>query len=107
MSPLNKVRSQKVQELQQNNDQLFAELRKANEKYLDVRVENNKMKDQITMLNKNIDQLRAKAGPPQKRASSAVGTAMRKKVSATQRDEPASFGLQPSKQMSAMPPSIH
>ena len=50
MSPVNKVRTQKVQELQHNNDQLFAELRKANEKYLDVRVENNKMKDQIQTL---------------------------------------------------------
>lgn len=45
MSPLNKVRSQKVQELQHNNDQLFSELKKANEKYLDARVENNKLKD--------------------------------------------------------------
>ena len=45
MTQVNKVRSQKVQELQDNNDQLFSELRKANEKYLDVRVENNKLKD--------------------------------------------------------------
>ena len=50
MSPLNKVRSQKVQELQHNNDQLFSELKKANEKYLDARVENNKLKDQIVQL---------------------------------------------------------
>ena len=98
MSPVNKVRTQKVQELQQNNDQLFAELRKANEKYLDVRVENNKMKDQITTLNKNIDSLRRLGnGSAPKRASSAVATAMRKKISSTQRDEPVNFGLQPTK----------
>ena len=36
-----------MSELQDSNDQLFSELRKANEKYLDVRVENNKLKDQV------------------------------------------------------------
>lgn len=54
------MRSQTVAELQENNDQLFGELRKANEKYLDVRVENNKLKDQIQTLKLQIDQLKAK-----------------------------------------------
>ena len=44
-SPITKAASQKMTDLQLNNDQLFNELRKANEKYLDVRVENNKLKD--------------------------------------------------------------
>ena len=60
MTQVNKVRVQKVQDLQDSNDQLFAELRKANEKYLDVRVENNKLKDQIQTLKLSVDQLRSK-----------------------------------------------
>ena len=107
MSPVNKVRTQKVQELQQNNDQLFAELRKANEKYLDVRVENNKMKDQIQTLKQSIDSLRSKTGSTSKgRALSAVANGQRKKVSATQREEPVTYGLQPQKQLSSNVPSM-
>ena len=34
---------------------MFSELRKANEKYLDVRVENNKLKDQINGLKNQVD----------------------------------------------------
>jgi hypothetical protein len=37
-------------ELQRNNEQIYHELRKANEKYLNQRVENNKLKDEIQML---------------------------------------------------------
>lgn len=40
----------KISELLRNNDQLYQELRKANEKYLNQRVENNKLKDEIQML---------------------------------------------------------
>ena len=98
MSPVDQMRSQKVQELKQNNDQLFTELRMANEKYLGVRVENNKMKDEITTLSKNIDALRRLGhSPAPKRSSSAVGSEIRKKISATQRDDPVNFGLQPAK----------
>ena len=60
MAQVNKVRSQKVQELQDSNDQLFSELRKANEKYLDVRVDNNKLKDQVQNLKLTIDSLKIK-----------------------------------------------
>ena len=60
MTQVNKMRSAQLQDLQDSNEQLFSELRKANEKYLDVRVENNKLKDQIQSLRLNIDQMKAK-----------------------------------------------
>ena len=50
---MNKGRAQKQQQpqyLQTSNDELFNELRQANEKYLDVRIENNKLKDTINTL---------------------------------------------------------
>ena len=46
--------------LQESNDQLFNELRQANEKYLDVRIENNKLKDTINSLKLQIEQLKSK-----------------------------------------------
>ncbi len=44
------LQEKKISELQRNNDSLFAELRKANEKYLNQRVESNKLKDEIQIL---------------------------------------------------------
>ena len=54
-SPISKVSSKEVTDLRHNNDQLFNELRKTNEKYLDVRVENNKLKDQILSLKQSLE----------------------------------------------------
>ncbi len=45
----------KIGELQRNNDNLFIELRKANEKYLNQRVENNRLKDEIQLLQSSLD----------------------------------------------------
>ena len=45
--------------MQDSNDQLFNELRKANEKYLDVRVENNKLKDSVQQMKLSLDQMRS------------------------------------------------
>jgi hypothetical protein len=39
-----------MQELLKSNDQIYTELRKATEKYLNQRVENTKLKDEIQML---------------------------------------------------------
>ena len=46
----NKDNEKKMSELLRNNDQIYQELRKANEKYLNQRVENNKLKDEIQIL---------------------------------------------------------
>ena len=40
----------KVSELIKSNDQLYSELRKTNERYLNQRVENAKLKDEIQIL---------------------------------------------------------
>lgn len=56
-----------MQELLKNNDQLYAELRKTNERYLNQRVENAKLKDEIQILQNQLDQnLRS---PPQNESS--------------------------------------
>ena len=47
----------KVSELIKSNDQIYMELRKANEKYLNQRVENTKLKDEILVLQQQIDHL--------------------------------------------------
>lgn len=36
-----------MNELQRNNEQLYEQLRTANDKYLNLKVENNKLKDEI------------------------------------------------------------
>lgn len=40
----------KVSELQRNNEQLYEQLRASNDKYLNLKVENNKCKDEIHLL---------------------------------------------------------
>ncbi len=45
-----------MQELLKNNDQLYSELRKTNERYLNQRVENTKLKDEIQMLQNQLEQ---------------------------------------------------
>lgn len=39
--------SVRLQELQQNTDQLFGELRRANDRYMEQQVENRRLKDQV------------------------------------------------------------
>ena len=48
----------KLQELQQNTEQLFGELRKANEKKIQLQVENRKLLDQVHVLNLQVEDLR-------------------------------------------------
>lgn len=87
-SPMTKVNSKKMNDLQQNNDQLFNELRKANEKYLDVRVENNKLKDQITTLKHSLET--AKTKEIKRHASASVGgvsSSVKRKQAVTQRED--------------------
>lgn len=43
-------------ELLKNNDHIYQELRKATEKYLNQRVENSKLKDEIQILNSQLEQ---------------------------------------------------
>lgn len=45
--------------MQRNNEQIYQELRKANEKYLNQRVENNKLKDENHILKNNLEEAQA------------------------------------------------
>ena len=45
----------KVTELVKSNDQLYGELRKTNERYLNQRVENAKLKDEIQILHAQLE----------------------------------------------------
>ena len=77
-----------------NSDQvgmLFSELRQANEKYLDVRIENNKLKDQINSQKITIEKLKIDATAVNRNrvVSSPVqrnGGVLRKKTPATSQD---------------------
>lgn len=53
-----------------NNEQIYSELKKANEKYLNQRVENSKLKDEINVLQGQIDQLHTKVKKLQQTVSS-------------------------------------
>lgn len=44
-----------MNELLKNNDHIYQELRKATEKYLNQRVENSKLKDEIQILQGQLD----------------------------------------------------
>ena len=46
-----------MSELIKSNYQIYLELRKANEKYLNQRVENTKLKDEIQSLQSQIEQI--------------------------------------------------
>lgn len=50
--------SVRLQELQQNTDQLFGELRRANDRYMEQQVENRRLKDQVQVLQLQIEDLR-------------------------------------------------
>ena len=47
--------SKKMQDLLKSHDQIYQELRKATEKYLNQRVENTKLRDEIQMLQTQLD----------------------------------------------------
>ena len=47
---------QRVNELLRSNDQIYQELRRANEKYLNQRVDNNKLKDEIQSLHNSLEE---------------------------------------------------
>jgi hypothetical protein len=48
----------RLQELQSNTDSLFNELRKANDKCIEVQIENRKLKDKIQVLSLQMEDLR-------------------------------------------------
>jgi len=50
--------SVRLQELQSNTDQLFGELRRANDRYMEQQVENRRLKDQVQVLQLQIEDLR-------------------------------------------------
>lgn len=54
-----------MSELLKNNDHIYQELRKATEKYLNQRVENSKLKDEIQILTAQLDsQTKRMGGTP-------------------------------------------
>lgn len=53
-----------MQELLKSNEGIQQDLRKATEKYLNQRVDNTKLRDEIQMLQAQLDHLQAKKAPP-------------------------------------------
>ena len=58
-----KEQDKRVQELLKSNEAIQQDLRKATEKYLNQRVDNTKLRDEIQMLQAQLDHLQAKKAP--------------------------------------------